>query len=167
LFSFTLGVAMYRLSPWLPRRESALAILPPLALIAIAFCTVGAASRLVWEFGVVFAAFPALLAAGVAFEAPVALRGAFRVAGDVSYAIYSLHWPLIKAFALFAKHFALGDDVAAALFLALIGAAAAAAVRFYDKPARAWLRARTVWVSRLTASRREPRAWRGCADAAR
>jgi len=67
----------------------------------------------------------------VAFAVPLA-----GFSGEVSYALYAVHWSFIEPMRAAVRHFGLSPIPAAALFLALMLAAAWAAVRWYDLPLR-------------------------------
>jgi peptidoglycan/LPS O-acetylase OafA/YrhL len=126
VFSFTLGVALFRLRAQLaiPRRTSWLGwlLLPALAgvLIFQPFAAVW------WELACVFAIFPALLWCGARWELP--RPGPALALGNLSYPLYCIHAPLLWA--------AGKAGLAAAPVCAALIAAAWALDRWVDRPAR-------------------------------
>jgi peptidoglycan/LPS O-acetylase OafA/YrhL len=126
VFSFTLGVAMFRLmgQRTAPRRTSWLGwlLLPALAG-ALMFKPEAAVW---WELACVFALFPALLWLGTRWELP---RPAAALAlGNLSYPLYCIHAPLLWA--------AGNAGLAMAPVCAALVAGAWALDRWVDRPAR-------------------------------
>jgi peptidoglycan/LPS O-acetylase OafA/YrhL len=141
VFSFTLGVAMFRLlgQQAARRRTSWLGwlLLPALAG-ALMFKPEAAVW---WELACVFAIFPALLWLGARWELP---RPQLALAlGNLSYPLYCIHAPLLWA--------AGNAGMALAPVCAALIAAAWALDRWVDRPARGALTA--IVVRRFTAPR--------------
>ncbi len=137
LFSFALGVLLYRLH--------AAGRLP--ALRAPAWLTLGATGLAftgfagggpIWDLVVVAGLFPAVV---IASREPIGARrlaGAFAWACAVSYPLYILHPPLIAAITVLVPATAL--PAASSLLLAGLVAAAALANRYFDHPIQSLLR---------------------------
>lgn len=129
VFSFALGVAMFRLLAKLavPRRTTWLGwlLLPALA----ATMMVGPAMAVWWELACVFLVFPALLWLGARWELP--RPQAALALGNLSYPLYCIHAPLLWA--------AMQAGLALAPVCAALVAAAWALDRWLDRPARAAL----------------------------
>lgn len=95
-FSFPLGVLLYRLYlsgrlDWMPR-------LPPIGILAALPLLIGAATlAAAWsELVVVVGAFPLLLVAACRSEPTEDWkRAAFYAAGDLSYPLYTIHYPAL------------------------------------------------------------------------
>lgn len=126
-FSFMLGVMMFRFAwhehmPRVPDFVSALALA---ALLAIPACG--------WWYDMlcVMLVFPALLAAGARATATPALCGVWRLSGALSYPLYVIHEPILRAIYRLHGNYLLAMVVAVALAYALL--------RFYDEPVRAAL----------------------------
>jgi peptidoglycan/LPS O-acetylase OafA/YrhL len=126
-FGFSLGVLLFRsrfrwsANPWLLVAVTALALLFPAPK----------AWGGLYELACVFVLFPLVVAGGVRqprLEAP------FAWAGDASYTIYAIHYPLIWMVAVL--H---GPPWIAFVFIAALMAATGPLQRFYDRPARHWL----------------------------
>lgn len=91
-------------------------------------------------FALLFA--PMLVAAAARLAAPPAMTGSLGVLGDLSYPLYSIHFPL--AALLLGGLVAGGWSVLAAGWAAMATPiiAAAGVARWYDRPIRRWLSAR-------------------------
>lgn len=126
VFSFTLGVAMFRLMGRLaiPRRTTWLGwlLLPALAG-ALMFKP---AAAVWWELACVFVIFPALLWLGARWELP--RPGLALALGNLSYPLYCIHAPLLWAAGV-------AGLAMAPVCVALVGAAWALD-RWVDRPAR-------------------------------
>lgn len=133
VFSFTLGVALYRLRDRLKpaRRETWLAwlLLPALAALLV-FAPAGRAG---WDILCIFALMPALLWLGTLWELPRARLG--EVLGDISFPLYCLHGPIVL---ILFEH---GDETQMVASFAGLIVAAWAIDRWVDRPVRARLSA--------------------------
>lgn len=93
VFSFTVGVALYRLRHRLQfgRRETFLAwlLLPALAALLV----FAPQHRAWWDLLCIFALMPALLWLGTLWELPQARLGQWL--GDISFPLYCLHGPIV------------------------------------------------------------------------
>lgn len=127
VFSFTLGIALYRLRDWLEigRRLAWQAwLLFPVLVATLMFAP---ESRAWWDLACVFLILPALLWLGTMWDLP---KGKLAEAlGDLSYPLYCIHAPLIWA----GKKW---DMDMGMLCLAMV-AAAWALDRWVDRPVRA------------------------------
>lgn len=136
-FSFVLGVALLRLEPSRRRAPSwAGTLVPVAALVGVMLvpATPGSSSRLPLDLLGVLLVFPALLVGAARYDPPRKLVRVSALAGDLSFAIYALHAPLIAIVSAavpgaHARVIALGVTILAAL----------GAARWYDAPVRAWL----------------------------
>jgi peptidoglycan/LPS O-acetylase OafA/YrhL len=131
IFSFSLGVALFRLRDRLklPRRETRMAwLLFPVLIAALVFAP---ADRASWDLACVFLVLPLLLWLGTLWEVP---NGKLAEAlGDLSYPLYCIHAPLVWA----AKKW--GIDMATICAATVAGAWALD--RWIDRPVRAKLTA--------------------------
>ena len=92
--------------------------------------------------------FPALLLVGIGFDLPRWMRPPLALLGDISYAVYAIHWPLRAGFAMVAGRLHLGAPAATALFLGAVMLMGFGITHWLDRPLRRWL-------SRRLAPRRE------------
>lgn len=131
VFSFTLGVALFRLRTRLNirRRQTWLAWLLFPALVAALI--LAPAERAWWDLACVFLILPALLWLGTMWEVPQSRLA--ETLGDLSYPLYCIHAPLVWA----GKKW--GVDMGL-MFIAM-AAAAWALDRWVDRPVRAKLAA--------------------------
>lgn len=135
-YSFPLGILMFRMLGDRNRRQSALAFIP---LGVMAVCLLVAppdAIRGVWEALCVFVLFPILLAAGIRMELPRAASPVFAFLGDVSFAVYATHGPLILFVNKLTTILGLGRWPSLAFFLGVVLLVAYLVSRFYDMPVR-------------------------------
>ena len=145
LLAFPLGVVLWRHMPLELRRESwgALLVIAVMAVPMVA--QVSDAVRPGFEVAVVLLLFPALLALGILYELPGKAAKVFSFLGDVSFAIYAIHWPLIKVFGVIADRLHLSPLGAVALFVGGVTGLAAGVARYFDQPVRGWLRGTFIW----------------------
>ena len=142
-YSFLAGIAAHRL--WAADRLRWLR-LPPLAaalLLVAIFALRPPGSAPVYDATIALVAFPLLVLAATVEPKSRFWQGIFGQLGVASFAVYALHYPLIKFEA--AAVLKLGDLSVATrwaietAFVGLVLIAALAADRWYDKPVRAWL----------------------------
>lgn len=137
--SFIGGMLVYRLSPLQHRRASWLAPAPILLLTALLLVPLPAdGTRIASEAMIVFAAFPALLLAGIYLEARPAFSKPFGVLGDMSYPLYVLHAPLIALFLPILARLGLSTATSTAIFTLLMLPIAYGAAKL-DSRTRAWI----------------------------
>lgn len=141
LFSFFLGVLIQR-------RRIAMPPIGPVWMAAVVALLTGllmfepAQHRVVFDLAMLLVVFPAMLVVSAAIRLDGVTRRVSLLLGDVSYAIYVLHFPLLTMFALIIKrwqpdfHF---TDVSILLFLIALMLLSLAADRLYDRPLRAYL----------------------------
>ena len=139
VFSFAMGVLIHRLS----KRGLLVPKLPwwlPLGTAVLLFALPPGGDPIVWELIACTCAVPLIVATAVTSELPRSLQGISATAGALSYALYSLHVPLIGLFlrAEQRMHLDVADRTMghAIAFTLVLGLASAAAYAFYDKPAR-------------------------------
>lgn len=117
-FSFTTGIGLYHLFGRINRRwDSRWGWALALAPVAVGFFPL--------DIIAVFVLFPALVLAGAMIEVPD--RRAASWMGGLSYPLYAIHQPIVVAFGWLSVPFVVFG--------------AWALDRFYDRPARGWLRA--------------------------
>lgn len=140
LFSFAVGMLIWRGVGARPRRESPFGlILPLLALLPIVLMV---GDPKIWMLMAVVAFFPLLVALGTMVEPPAWARKALCALGALSFPLYAIHWPLAALMEPWLEGMAFSR--ALALFLASAMILAYAAQRLIDEPAqlilRRWLR---------------------------
>lgn len=147
MFSFSLGVLLWRLRDQISRISSAYSVLllfVSLILLALPMATV---ARPFYDLFCVAIAFPVLVRMGSSLEAGAFLKPAYTMSADLSYPIYLVHGPMfLFASAIYKQVF----DANLATGRPLLGLATTAAtlvasylvVRYFDEPVRSWLRRR-------------------------
>jgi peptidoglycan/LPS O-acetylase OafA/YrhL len=144
MFSFFLGVLLHRHRPSLRALGSWGFVGLNLGLVVLFGCDLGVGSSL-YDFGCVVVLFPVILLAGAATQIGGWLKGLCSLAGDASYAIYIVHFPVFMIVAGILRRVPpeIGDSVVVGpVFLGLIVAGAVVLARGYDLPARRWLTGR-------------------------
>jgi peptidoglycan/LPS O-acetylase OafA/YrhL len=129
VFSFTLGVALFRLAQHrrIAARRSPLALLLfPVLTAALAFAP---EHRAAWDIACILAIMPALLWLGARWELPAPALG--RELGDLSFPLYCIHVPILALF-----H---GSGAAMAGLLVMLALIASALDRWLDRPLRSLL----------------------------
>lgn len=138
-YSFLLGTLVYRLWLWSPWRPRVPSWLPALGLLAILCAPV---SRALFDGPAVLLAMPALvfLGAFVVRQGGVSAV-AQRVLGDTSYAVYTLHFPILLLIdrAVSGLRLSHPSMVSTPVTVALVIGLALWLDRFYDRPVRRWL----------------------------
>ena len=135
-FSFTLGLLIAMLPEGHARPAGWIGVFCIVAIVVLLALPVPAGWTAAYDLLVILFFSPLLVFLGsrsepVHFAAPVA---AFT--GEVSYALYAVHWAFIEPMRAAVRYVGLPALPAAALFLTMMVAAAAAAVRWYDIPLR-------------------------------
>ncbi len=95
LYSFTIGILLYRAGVTTPRRRGWMMALPIAALVALLVLPVAPAWRLPFDLTVAWAASPLLLILGARWQAPKWLEKPCEILGDLSYPLYAVHFPLV------------------------------------------------------------------------
>ena len=146
LFSYTLGMLVFRV--W---RSGRVRLKVPPALIGMVLLLALALRlghwRVVQEVLVAAGLFPVLILAAASVEPGPRWRPLFRLLGQVSYAIYILHGPLLSMAEQLWSRLRHGSAERNApwgglLFLMLLLVFCLAVDRWYDLPVRTWLRRR-------------------------
>lgn len=143
-FGFTLGVLISRLRP---RTMSVFFLEAPiLVLIIIVALCAGPSSgtfATLWDGVCVFVVFPLVVYRATAAELPSALQSTVTVLGVTSYALYSIHVPMLGILTAVGKF--LKTDISAMspyaglIFFFLVFAVARFLDRFFDRPIRTFL----------------------------
>jgi peptidoglycan/LPS O-acetylase OafA/YrhL len=135
-FSFTLGVLIAML-PAGHRRPSGWAGLACIVAIGILLAMpMPKAWFGPYDLAIILIGSPVLVYLGSRFEPVGFAAPAAAFAGEVSYALYAVHWSFIEPMRVAVRYIGLTPLPAAALFLTIMLAAAYAAVRWYDLPLR-------------------------------
>lgn len=147
-YSFPVGILLLRMLGNGARRRSALALFPIAVWAGCLLFTVPEAWRGTWESVFALVLFPILLATGVSLELPRVAAPPFAFLGDVSFAVYAIHDPVIPFIIKLTTILDLGPWPAMLLFLAVLLALSHIVSRWYDAPVRAAI---TRWKKRATA----------------
>ena len=140
-FPFFAGLLLQRSGLRLPVRMGFIGLSLALLAAFMAPQLQGAGNGL-FEAALVIGVFPLLIGAGAAAPATGRSARLCRLAGELSYPLYIVHYPLVRLYAAWvwthqAPHWAeLAAGAALALCLPFV---AWAALRLYDEPLRAWL----------------------------
>jgi peptidoglycan/LPS O-acetylase OafA/YrhL len=138
-FSFFAGVLLYRIWQKRPAPVNLPAPFLGLVLLAVLSFPVPNNHEGIYDTCVVLVAFPLLLWFGASSKPSRPVASVCSWMGNVSYATYVLHWPMILTAA--ALHMPEELPWGALLFVA-IALAADGATRFFDRPVRRWLMVR-------------------------
>lgn len=140
-FPFLLGAFIFRYLPKFPALRSFWAW--PLTLLVVpllAWHPVG--YQAVYDLVLVMCVFPVVVHVGTAIQTRGLTTAASKVAGEVSYALYIVHMPLLSLVLAFLRRLAPDwhqQPYAGPVAIALTVAFAWALDRFYDRPVRTWL----------------------------
>lgn len=140
-FSFTLGtlLAMVPQARGWFARASAPRWLGLLCIVAIGVLLAMPVPRdwvAVYDLSVILVFSPLLVFVGSRVEPSRLAAPIAAFVGEVSYALYAVHWSFIEPMRAAVRYLQIGPIPAAALFLAIMLTAAWAAVRWYDLPLR-------------------------------
>ena len=139
MWSFPIGMVMYRMTRGLKPRTTWFALVP-LLLVILVLCYRGSANQTaLWELVDVAIVFPVILLAGIALEPPKVLIKMFSLVGDLSYPLYILHSPFTFAFVRVLHRTNMQPIGVGLLFAGAVGLLSALAARFYDRPLRSWM----------------------------
>jgi len=133
VFSFGLGVLIYRSAPKIPT------IPPLLVLLAVALVVGLPVASPYYDLACILLVSPLLLMAGASSEPPVLLHRAFIYLGLISFPLYAVHRPLLALAPNVAHVLHLSQPVAGSLIVIGLLALCPLLDRFYDAPLRRWL----------------------------
>jgi peptidoglycan/LPS O-acetylase OafA/YrhL len=135
-YSFTFGAIIASLPEGHLRKANWLGVACIAAIGILLAAPVPSAWTARYDLLVILVLSPALVFLGTRCE-PVSIAAPIAAfAGEVSYALYAVHWSFIEPMRAAVAQLGLSPVPAAALFLAVMLTAAAAAVRWYDLPLR-------------------------------
>lgn len=141
LFSFTLGVLLYRVAGGWRIRWRWLAPLPILGTLAAMILMPGNGWENVLELAAVALLFPACVMVAAAVEPPRMLAPLMHWLGALSFPLYAIHWPLVILMQPVLR--AMGPWQGGVTFAVTALALAWAVDRFVDRPAQRWWKARS------------------------
>lgn len=136
LFAYPIGTLLWRRLDGRARRRGWPGLLPLAGLAVVLALPVPAAWHAGYDLAVALVLFPPLLLAGVLWEAPPAAWPALAALGDMSYAVYAIHYPLIAALPPLFGRLRLSGPVATLAAMALVALLAAASAHWIDRPVR-------------------------------
>ena len=121
VYSFCAGVVLFRILPPKRPKPGLVALIPVSAVIGILIFAGNTSHRAMVEIIIVCMVFPAFIASGCLFDIPgPAIRRLSGFLGDLSYPVYSIHWPLVTVFSIVLERFELSVALSTFLFLAAI-----------------------------------------------
>jgi peptidoglycan/LPS O-acetylase OafA/YrhL len=156
-FSFTAGLALYRMFKARPWRSplpawAPLLVLPPLFYLRL--------DEVIWPLICVLALFPAIVATAAASEPRALAARVFAWIGGVSYPLYALHKPAGELVTAWVRHVSphnVQNAWIGAAYLSIAIVACALVERFYDRPVRRLLTGLLDRATALLAGRAKPR----------
>lgn len=145
-FGFFAGVLIFRLvgSPTRPPvRTSWLALIPILALIPMAFIPAEGELRPFIQLCIVMGFAPLVVMIGQGIEPPRFMHGFMKWAGELSFAVYVVHWPLLTILRYYedanpGSLTSLGPMVGVA-FLGVVIVVSWLLTKYLEAPLRGWL----------------------------
>lgn len=137
-FAFGLGALISRLHRH-PVSSSWRSVIVPIVLVAVLVLPVAPAHRVLHELLVAGVVAPVLLWIGASCNPPARLEGTSALLGDVSYAVYAIHFPLMWMFGYAARKAGWGASIWVPACVVFILVLAWASDRVWDRPIRAWL----------------------------
>lgn len=135
-FSFTLGAIIAALPQGHLRPSGWLGLTCIIAIGVLLALPVPHDWIAAYDLAIILFFSPMLVFIGSRFEPVGFAAPAAAFVGEVSYALYAVHWSFIEPMRAAVHHVGLAPLPAAALFLAIMLVAAYAAVRWYDLPLR-------------------------------
>ena len=135
-FSFTLGAIIAGLPEGNLRPTGWLGLTCILAIGVLLAMPVPHDWVAAYDLSIILFFSPVLVYIGSRFEPVGFAAPAAAFIGEVSYALYAVHWSFIEPMRAAVRHVGLAPVPAAVLFLAIMLGAAYAAVRWYDLPLR-------------------------------
>lgn len=140
-FPFLMGAFIFKHTPSLPKLPSFCAW--PLSLIIVpllAWNPIG--YRIAYDLILAMCIFPLIVSVGASIQTRGLTTSASKIAGEMSYAIYIVHMPLLAMLLAIFRRFNVNwpqQLYAGPLTILLIALLALALDRFYDRPVRKWL----------------------------
>lgn len=150
-YAFLTGILLFRLGAGRRRMESLKLYVAIAALILLLLANPRGWLGSCYEIMILGLAIPALLWAGVIWEAPRASWRLFAWLGDISYPLYVLHFPLLMAYLFIGKMLHFSTAFLGLSFVACMLPLSAVALRLYDAPTRALLGR---WLRKMSGARR-------------
>jgi peptidoglycan/LPS O-acetylase OafA/YrhL len=135
-FSFPVGVLLFRLGGRRVRKLGFMALAPMVLLVVAMMAPRAADIRGAVDAGLVLVGFPLLLWWSAALEIPRWLIPTGTLAGDLSYPVYVIHYPVVVLYVAVTRPV---DDLRAVGFMALTCVTAFVLLKLYDEPLRKWL----------------------------
>jgi peptidoglycan/LPS O-acetylase OafA/YrhL len=135
-FSFTLGVIIATLPEGHARPSGWLGLACIAAIGLLLALPVPTDWIAAYDLAIILFFSPLLVFTGTRFEPVRFAAPTAAFIGEVSYALYAVHWSFIEPMRSAVRYIGLSPLPAAALFLAIMLGAAYAAVRWYDLPLR-------------------------------
>lgn len=142
LFSFTVGVTLATLHTRDARKLTNWAALPIAVMIGCFLVQIAFSARIGFDLVFVMLVAPLLLVAGIRLQPGPRLAAICAVLGELSYAFYALHLPILQLFKQLAERTGLSEMSFAPLYLATVLGLSWLATRYYDVPLRRWLTGR-------------------------
>ena len=140
LFAFPVGMVLWRQMRLSDRRVSWISLAVVGLVLALMMAPVGNHRRPMFELLTVLAIFPLVVWFGVHYELPAKVAPLFSYLGDISYAVYAIHFPMVVAFVMLGKRLHLHGLVTTGLFVLSVVLLASAVVHWIDAPVRRMLR---------------------------
>lgn len=132
VFGFAVGMLAFRMGVGVNRRTTLWTLGPMLVLAVTLAVPVPDNARVLISLIVAIIGFPILLWIAAGMEPPKSLRASATLAGDISYPIYILHYPIMGLVIAI-----MGSSLSSfAVFLVVTIAASYVALKFYDEPVR-------------------------------
>jgi peptidoglycan/LPS O-acetylase OafA/YrhL len=108
LFSFTIGMLLYRSAQGATRFRSWAFVVPVAVLLAIMMFPIDARYETLRELLAIAVASPIVMILGSRWEPPRIADRVCEFLGDISFPLYAIHWPLTLICAAIGKRFGLG-----------------------------------------------------------
>jgi peptidoglycan/LPS O-acetylase OafA/YrhL len=137
-FSFFAGIMVYRIWQIRPALTNIPAIVPGAAFLALLIIPMPAHIEAAYEAGLVLLAFPLLIWLGASSTPAPQVTVACVWLGEISYAVYVLHVPIIAGIV---RHHVPDAAPRGLVLLVAIVAAADLTTRFFDRPVRRYFMA--------------------------
>ena len=132
-FAFTFGVAVYRSGIWMKAPRAPIAIT---ALVLGVLLLIPGENGSAYGVAVLLLAFPAILMVGAVAEPHGLMRRLCEWAGNLSYPLYILHYPVARAAVYVLKSRIADTHVQTALALVFSILTSWALLKLYDEPVR-------------------------------
>ena len=139
-YSFFTGVALVSVRRYVP---TASAWVYAVALVAVLMTPIGTSSvNSYFEAAVVFVVFPLIVASAANYDPAPLLARVCDGLGEISYPLYTLHYPIVRAICFAMNRFTVPLPGQVAICVATIGGTYVLSVlvsRLYDRPVRLYL----------------------------